>query len=664
MSTVASSDQAVPTGVLAGDAPTPPPSPSPPAPAPPRAGLFSRYLNPAWLAWAIPGPIFHKEMWLLGRRRGTYVIRALYVLGLLALVSFVYVANRDDAYGGPAQQLQQFQGLAPVIAYTIAWFQMIALSLAAIIVASPLICDEKRAGTLGTLLTTPLTAWQIVLGKLSSTLVQLVILAVASTPLLLGIRLFGGITPLFVLGAQALSISSALLAGAFAIFFSVGAKRSSSAAGSALGLFIASQGLIPLLLLWGGSAGLRFNPALYAMLSPPGAMGVLYFELRPDGGGFPVPVTLVWVAATAYNLVLSLLMFIAASLRLRRVLLKEGEAGAAIPSGKKPKKALAKAATPAVPPLSPEIPRTADVASAASPAISSIDAEVSRKRRRFAGVEGSSREVGDAPILWREAQQPTFKSRTQMYFIVGIVVAAAGIVYYNVGWDSLDSAVVHFPAIVIAAFLMLTLGIFGAAPQISGERESRTLDALLTTPLTAREIVREKFIGFMRRQWIIPFILFAHFILMVLLGKVHWLVLLFLPPALLAPLAACAATGVYFSARVSKSVRAAGFNFALWLGSWAAFPLVMAIVSTGGNAAYAVGLFPNPIGMAIVVGTGVTQEWNSTYKLNFDFYGQEEVGPVVFLFLLLAYVLLYALITFIALRGAARRIADQTARVQ
>lgn len=604
------------------------PEGSAPALAPPRPTLAARLaaaLRPSTIAWAIPGPIFHKEMWLSGRRGGTYLIRCLYTLLLIGIVAFVYTVSRVESYGGSVQQVQQFQDIAPTIGYVMAWFQYGALVLAAIIFGAPLICDEKRAGTLGTLLTTPLRAWQVILGKLASTMVQLVILALVSMPVLLGIRLYGGLTAQFVLGATALTVSAAVLAGALAIFHSIGAKRAPAAAAAALFSFILLQGLVPLVLLLLMKLNVAFDPFLFAAGSSPGALGVMYAELRPMA--FGVPITYVWVSAACLNVVYTTLVYGAASVRLRLVLREEGEAGATIPTAMPP--SARSSSTP------PPLPTT-------------------------------SRTVGDNPVYWREAQQPIVRRAWQMWAAGAVVVTALLWAYIETGWDNLHTQVLHYPVIIIGLSVSLLLSIFGSAGQFAGERESRTWDALACTPLSAWEIVVGKYLGFLRRQVLVPAVVMAHFALMSVCLKVNPFIMILLPLAILAPLAATAATGVYFSTVFSKSVRAAAANFAFWVGVFGGLPMIAGILAIGVSneePLFAVALFPNALGMAIVTATGLVRDWDgSDWANRFDYYGFARMHAPAFLALFFGYLVLYAGVSFFALRLAANRVARTTGR--
>ncbi|MDX2131098.1 MAG: ABC transporter permease subunit [Planctomycetota bacterium] len=671
-----------------------PTAPAPPAAVPRRsrgARLFAA-LHPSYLAWAIPGPIFHKEMWMAGRRGGTYAIRALYTGALLAIVALTFVSMRPWGGGSTTARLQQIQGVAPSIAFGAAWFQFFALALAAIIFAAPSICDEKRAGTLGTLLTTPLRAWQIVLGKLASTCTQLVILALVSAPVLLALRLFGGVTAEFVLGSQCVTIATALLAANIALYVSIGAKRAPAAAGTALVLFFVSLGAGPLL-LWGVTsidlpAGVAarllsgcvpgtgpllapiiegvlrrlsgaVGPGAYLFSTPVVGMSMLYQELRP--GMLPAWTTRAgWLAGTAFGLAGSAVLFFASTFRLRRVLRAESDGGAPIPAP-----APSRTARPGAQP--PPLPGPAGGAwtlqtGAASPPTRPHEA---------VRVRGWSREVGDHPVFWREFRQPLFRSSVQRLLAIGFLSVLLLFVYWRVGWDNLGEQAVQMPVGTLGTLMLVLLGIFSSSALIAGERESRTWEALLASPLSAWEIVTQKFLGSLRKAWLVLGTLTAHFVLMTLLFRVHPLTIVFLAFAVIPPLLGVTATGVLFSTVLPKSVRAAAANFALWVGVWAALPLVVGIASAGigrADTMISIAMFPNPVGMTAVSLTGLAEfEWSRKFSLarwDFDFYGIGDVPALGFVFLLALYTALYAGVAWGALQMAARHIAVRTGRAR
>jgi ABC-type transport system involved in multi-copper enzyme maturation permease subunit len=639
-----------------------------PARPPGRLARALARLHPAYLAWAIPGPIFHKEMWMVGRRSGTYVIRGLYTLALLGLVSMVYIGMRLEGGGGSTESLQRYQTIAPTIAYTAAWFQFFALSVAAIIFAAPAICDEKRSGTLGTLLTTPLTSWQITLGKLLATSTQLIVLALISAPILLALRLFGGVTAEFVLGSQCLTISAGLLAASLALFASIGAQRSATAAGFALVMFLGLLGLGPLL-LWGvQSTGRPVPPEHYIISSPIAGMAMLYQEIRP--GTMPAGVARIgWVGGSLFSLSLAALLFGATTFRLRRVMRREGDAGTPTP---------APAAPPAAPAVAPadsaSTPPTSTDQAATPPQALPVEPTASVASDPAAGTirtRAASREVGDRPIFWREFRQPFFRAPWQAWaasIVTGVLLL---FIYGRVGFDDLGDEILQYPLAVIGTLLLMLLAIFMSTSLISGERESRTWDALLASPLSAWEIVSQKFAGSLRKLGFVLGVIAAHFLLMSLLLHIHPLTLVLLPLAILPPVLAVSATGVMFSTLLAKSVRAAAANFALWIGVWGGLPMLAAISTLGlrggEDQIISIAMFPNPMGMTVVTLTGLVEmpsNWDSSRMLRFEYYGLGRMSLAGFSLLLVLYAGLYLFVTWLALYLGALRIARQTGRAR
>ncbi len=181
-----------------------------------------------------PGPVFTKEVWILGKRPSTAWLRLLHVAVLLFIVGIVFVSMHRSSAWGAAAQLQQFQELAPAVTMAIVWVEFVMLILIGIALGGPAVCDEKRMGTLGTLLTTPLRPWQIVLGKGLGRVVELVILALVPLPLMLAVRSFGGVTAEAITTMTVTCLVNGLLAVQIAMFFSTISKRATSAIITAL----------------------------------------------------------------------------------------------------------------------------------------------------------------------------------------------------------------------------------------------------------------------------------------------------------------------------------------------------------------------------------------------------------------------------------------------
>jgi ABC-type transport system involved in multi-copper enzyme maturation permease subunit len=338
-------------------------------------------------------------------------------------------------------------------------------------------------------------------------------------------------------------------------------------------------------------------------------------------------------------------MFLASTARLRAVMRRESEGGAPIAAG-------ARAATP--------VP--ADGPGAAG------------RARRSRGSPHASREVGDQPVLWREVRQRVFRRPVLMRIAVWAVVLIALFVYYQVmldrtpgSWgldpDRLSEEGLNFPVAAIGTGIAILLACFGSGTLIAGERESRTWEVLLATPLSAREIVMGKFLGALRRQVFIPAVVVGHFLFVGLLGPVRLSTALYTAVLISGGVAAVTATGLLASMWVSKSVRAAALNFAFWLGVWAGLPMAVGIIcaSFGLDADTPLSLVCtiNPVGMAVVACTGgVRPERFDAY----EWYGFDRLSEPVFVILLVVLAALSAGFTLGVLRLAAGVLAARTAR--
>ena len=152
---------------------------------------FQNYLNLEWLT----GPFLDKELRVSSRRRRNYLLRAAYITILLVFVAITWLSVFTFEFSGNGIYLKSRLAQAgKTIIYTIVWFQFIAAQLVAVIMFCNSVSDEIYHRTLGVLLTTPVTSFQIVAGKLLSKLFQIILLLAISVPLLAVIRIFGGIS--------------------------------------------------------------------------------------------------------------------------------------------------------------------------------------------------------------------------------------------------------------------------------------------------------------------------------------------------------------------------------------------------------------------------------------------------------------------------------------
>lgn len=682
---------------------------SDPVPAPAGAAAISpaelRRANRRKIPWTMrfPGPVFSKEVWMLGKRPSTAWLRLVHVAVLLLVVTIVFVNLRDVSGGdGASAGLQRYQQLAPGLTVAVVWVEFVMLGLIAVALAAPAVCEEKQMGTLGTLLTTPLKAWQIVLGKGLGRIVELMVLALVPLPLLLALRSFGGVTAEALATTTATCLVNAVLAVQIGIFVSTVSRR---AIGAILLSFILLGVVMfgPMLVVWavlmiqavtGGAGGPPSSPAAMAVFFATSAPAMLflqsfhYFFNESLGAPITIPVLQLWSLHMAYAVAMCGLFFGLSCVALRRVMDREGEGRA-------------QKADAVVVVAAPEVPAEEGVEAGAGAGVEAgIEAAPAAlpkvpKRSRRRAPAGVSRVVGDAPVAWRELQQGVLRSRV-LTVIAGLMLGGLLLfIYYLAAFEEPLQQVI---TAVGAAATLIACAVMSTG-SIAQERESRTLDALLCTPLSAWDIVWGKFLGSARRASIGLVLVLTHVLVSgvgaIPGGEVCRLIDTFLPRiagrnidpdwanpiALLhvamilgSSMAFLLAAGVLFSARFKRSVIAAVFNIGLMLGLWLGTPLVVFIMTevTFGSS-NGLGEFlqntvmtTNPVVMCVIAVDGAMNvEWSSggsmSRSLSYDMPGGNW-DVVEFTLGMVVVSALYLAGTWIVLRRAAGVIGGPTSR--
>lgn len=658
-----------------------------------------RRANRRKIPWTMrfPGPVFSKEVWMLGKRPSTAWLRLVHVAVLLLVVTIVFVNLRDVSGGdGASAGLQRYQQLAPGLTVAVVWVEFVMLGLIAVALAAPAVCEEKQMGTLGTLLTTPLKAWQIVLGKGLGRIVELMVLALVPLPLLLALRSFGGVTAEALATTTATCLVNAVLAVQVGIFVSTVSRR---AIGAILLSFILLGVVMfgPMLVVWAvimiqtvarGGGGAPPGPAMtvfFASSAP--AMLFLqcfhYFFNESMGAPITMPVRDLWAMHMGYSVALCVLFFGLSCVALRRVMDREGEGRA--------QKADAVVAVAAA--ATPEVVADAGAEAVAGAGAGALPKSPRRSRRR--APEGVSRVVGDAPVAWRELQQGVLRSKV-LTVIAGLMLAGLMLFIYYVA--AFHEPVQQVLTAVGAAATLIACAVMSTG-SIAQERESRTLDALLCTPLSAWDIVWGKFLGSARRASVGLILVLGHILVSgvgaIPGGAVCKVIDSFVPriggrnidPDLANPIALLhvamilgssmaflLAAGVLFSARFKKSVIAAVFNIGLMLGLWLGTPLVVFIMTevTFGSS-NGLGEFlqntvmtTNPVVMSVIAVDGAMNvEWSSggsaSRSLSYDMPGGNW-DVVEFTLGMGVVTALYVAGAWMALRRAAWVIGGPTSR--
>ena len=187
------------------------------------AALFNFVVRLVSLSW-LTGPIFDKELRVSSRRRRNYVLRFAYLVLLTILLVMFWVMAVPSGQSGLYQSSRMAEAGQIVIA-CIVWFQFGVTQILAGIMLSTSISDEIYHKTLGLLMTTPISSFQVVVGKLLSKLLQLLLLMAISLPLLAIVRVFGGVPWGFIVSGLCLTLTSVLFVGSLSLFFSIFSRK-------------------------------------------------------------------------------------------------------------------------------------------------------------------------------------------------------------------------------------------------------------------------------------------------------------------------------------------------------------------------------------------------------------------------------------------------------
>ncbi len=157
------------------------------------------------------GPIFNREWLTLPRRARHYFTRSLYMGGLWILMLTIWQTTVGWQFPATLGDLARF-GLMSFRVLT--FVQLTLLLFFSALSAASTISLEKDRRTFLLLLITDLTNYEIVLGKLLGSLLQILLMLVGSIPVFAILMLLGGIDPwqigeaMLVLGTTALAAGS------------------------------------------------------------------------------------------------------------------------------------------------------------------------------------------------------------------------------------------------------------------------------------------------------------------------------------------------------------------------------------------------------------------------------------------------------------------------
>lgn len=505
-----------------------------------------RLLSLDWLT----GPILNKELRISSRRIRNSILRSGYLLGLALFVLLVWMSLTKNSYyqQDPAYTMSRMAEAGQNMVAALVWFQFLGMQAIAVISLSNSISDEIYHRTLGTLMSTPISGLQIVMGKLLSKLLQSFLLLAMSLPVLAIIRVLGGVPWDFVIAGLCLTVCTIVFFASVSIFCSLTTRRAYIAILKAIALLAGLYLLLPFLavMLLHDQPETAWIPWL--LHTHPYATLVVLTEQLISGTIAGRRLFFSWPLTCGVLLGGASAIIAWAALRVRTVALRQaaGESGRSRPSRKPP-------------PLP-----TGDIA---QPDTSPTDT--------MAGI----RRVAGPPVMWRELRGRLVKKPARLVIPVLLGLALLTVTYALVAYnDDLGDDETHAAYAVIFTIIGTLVTAIVAPTCITAEKESQSWAILLATPLSDWQILWGKFAGVVRRVAPAWSLLFLHLVIFALAGLIRPVTILHLLIVATWTTAFLTATGIYFSTLARRTTVAVVMNLAFAAAIWAAIPGIVAVL--------------------------------------------------------------------------------------
>jgi ABC-type transport system involved in multi-copper enzyme maturation permease subunit len=410
------------------------------------------------------GPLYYYELVRLARKGHSVAVRCGYALVLFATLFFVY---RDyfphydlllDPFAVETAERYRLAGLASEFVTAVLMAQTVAILVLTPAYLAGAIVGERERGSLDVLLTTHLTDREVVLGKLAVAVTHLGDVFLAALPLLALMQLWGGVDFTALLAAFAAAGLNLLAVGSLSVFWSATTRTTGEALIAAyLCVFLYLVAVWVLLIV---SVETRYPLAMTGQ-------GVfLQMTAAYPAVSATATRTVPLASCAAFNGTLTAIFLLAAVTCLRSVDTRVKRR---------------KAAPPAVP----------------APA-------KAKPSRNFPPVS-------DRPLLWKEANakgnlfSPSLEWFLARFWPVLLVLAAGVNRFFpatRLFWARVNPMTEHYELVVFcfAPFLGFALiwcidVAFRSAACVCREREGRTLDVLLSLPVSRAAVLGAKWLG-------------------------------------------------------------------------------------------------------------------------------------------------------------------------
>jgi ABC-type transport system involved in multi-copper enzyme maturation permease subunit len=223
------------------------------------------------------GAVLEREVRAVPRARGLFVARAVYCGALLAIVATCWLVVTGTQSVTTAGDTARF---GATLMRILAPLQLSLAMLAAAMTSTVAVTSEKDRRTLELLLISRLSDAQLVLGKLTGSLLRVLLMLLAAVPVFAIAALFGGVTVQQLVRMFVVTVAAALVAASVAncvAFWKDTTFQSLAITTFALVAWVAAGEVVAGRL--GPAAGASVSPAraVFAALSPAGGSTLLPF---------------------------------------------------------------------------------------------------------------------------------------------------------------------------------------------------------------------------------------------------------------------------------------------------------------------------------------------------------------------------------------------------
>jgi len=522
----------------------------------------------------ITGPIFDKELRVASRRKRTYLLRLIYILAITVFIGLVWFDAVENFVrnGYSVLVASQMSKVGKMIITNIVWFQFYTMPVLAVILLSSSISSEIQGKTIGVLVSTPITSFQIVMGKMLSKLFQLILLMAISVPILSMVRVFGGVPWNYIISTFCVTLSLTIFAASVSLFLSIYIKKPFVVIPVVIILFAIMMAIARsdyfiynILKSFTRDEVLVYNIAY--CLSPHLLLDGLEYSMKYPGRTFVIR-GFIWQLHCGISLLFSALVLIVASFKVRKVALMQvsGELG---------------------------------------PLKRWLNTESKKQTSKTVKPKKQKpiRTISDNPVIWREARSPVFVKRKFLRIAAMIIVSVGSVVMFIAGiLIALMNTSDHLQIYTVGFMVYGTIfTVIFPASCIPAEKESRSWVMLMSTSLTDWQILFGKFVGIVRKC-MFPWTLLLLFLLYTsALQVIHPITIIYIALSIISIIAFLSGTGLFVGTLFRKANAAVVANIVLAATVWAIIPIIGEFLGRRGNDIQLFCVSMNPFYQASVV---------------------------------------------------------------